>query len=123
MIVADTSVWIGHLRGQDRRVVAALERGEILMHEFIIGELACGNLRNRGELLDLWSRMPHAPAATHGEVLVFLHQHRLMGSGLGYTDVHLLASTALAGTAKLWTRDATLAAAAAKLGLAHDPSR
>ena len=119
MILVDTSVWIDHLRWQDTRLSIALENGEVIMHPFVIGELACGNLRNRRELLSLWSNLPSAPAATDREALAFIDGNRLMGSGLGYIDVHLLASTALAGTATLWTKDRQLAAAAAKLNLAH----
>jgi predicted nucleic acid-binding protein len=117
MILADTSVWIEHLRGREPRLPEVLETDEILMHPFVVGELACGNLRNRRELLSLWQRLTPATSASHDEVLVFVDQHQLMGRGLGYVDVHLLASAALS-SARLWTNDRPLIAAAAKLGLA-----
>jgi predicted nucleic acid-binding protein len=123
MIVVDTSIWIDHLKRGDAELSDALEGDTVLMHPFVIGELACGNLRNRKELLSLWSRLPSAPTATDAEALAFIERHRLMGAGLGYIDVHLLASTALAGTARLWSRDRQLAAAAAKLDLARDALR
>lgn len=120
MILADTSVWIDHLRWPNATLADALAGDEIVMHPFVIGELACGNLRNRRELLALWANLPFAPSATDEEVLRFIDKQKLMGIGLGYVDVHLLASTALAGTAKLWTKDRQLATAAAKLNLVHD---
>ena len=118
MILVDTSFWIDHLRSRNARLVAALEWQEVAVHPFVVGELACGNLRNRAELFALWASLPAAPLATDDEVLTFIESHRLMGRGLGYVDVHLLASVALGGDLKLWTRDAALAKAAGRLGLA-----
>jgi predicted nucleic acid-binding protein len=122
-ILVDTSIWVDHLRGRETRLARVLEDELVLMHPFVIGELACGNLRNRVELLSLWSRMPSAPTASDAETLRFIEQHELMGIGLGYIDVHLLASTALAGDARLWTTDRRLAIVAARLRLAHQASR
>ena len=119
MILADTSVWVEHLRRHNAALSQALEAGSILMHPFVIGELASGNLRNRAALLALWSDMPAAPAATHDEVLEFIDRQKLMGSGLGYIDVHLVAAVALTGGGRLWTRDVTLGAAARRLGMAY----
>lgn len=121
MILADTSVWIEHLREGVPALAAALERGTVLTHPFIVGELACGNLRNRVELLSLLADLPAALVASDAEALDFIERHALMGRGIGYVDVHLLASTALAGTARLWTRDKRLASVAAELGLAVQP--
>ena len=118
MLLADTSIWVDHLRRPNEQFVAALEGDVVLVHPFVVGELACGNLRNRRELLSLLAKLPFAPSATHEEALTFVDRHKLMGSGLGWVDLHLLASTALAGTARLWTRDRQLAAAAARLKLA-----
>lgn len=119
MILADTSLWIEHLRRGHAGLAAALEREEVLVHPFVVGELACGNISNRAELLELLGRLPAAPRATDREVLHFIEHRRLMGKGLGYIDAHLLASTALVGTARLWTRDRSLADVAARLDLAH----
>ena len=89
----------------------------MLTHPFVIGELACGNLRNRREVLALLGRLPSAPAATQAEALAFLERRRLMGRGIGFVDVHLLASAVLAAPARLWTLDRRLAAIARELEL------
>ena len=122
MILADTSLWVEQLRRPNGPLTAALDAGMIVMHPFVIGELACGNLRNRRTLIELWSDLPSAPTATDSEALRFIERHALAGTGLGYVDVHLLASAALASGAKLWTTDRPLAAAAVRLQLAHDDS-
>ena len=119
MILVDTSVWVDHLRDGTPALAAALEQGRVLTHPFVLGELACGNLKNRGEVLQLLGELPAAPMATDPEALDFIERRALMGRGIGYVDVHLLASVALAGTARLWTRDKRLAAVAADLKLAY----
>lgn len=120
MILADTSIWIDHLRAQEATLAAMLESGQVLIHPFVLGELACGNLRNREEVLELLGNLPPAPAATDAEALDFIARRTLMGRGIGYIDVHLLASVALAGTARLWTRDRRLAAVAAELNVSFN---
>ena len=85
-------------------------------HAFVIGELACGNLNRREEILSLLAALPEAPAADQDEALAFVETHRLMGLGLGWIDVHLLASASLARL-RLWTLDGRLGSAAARLGL------
>ena len=119
MILVDTSVWADHLRKGVPALASALEQGNVLMHPFVRGELACGNLKNRGEVLRLLEELPGAPIATDCETLDFIERRAVMGRGLGYIDVHLLASVALAGTARLWTRDKRLAVVAVDLKLAH----
>jgi len=119
MILVDTSVWVDHLRDGTTALAAALEQGRVLTHPFVLGELACGNLKNRSEVLQLLGELPAAPMATDPEALDFIERRALMGRGIGYVDVHLLASVALAGTAQLWTRDKRLAAVAADLELAY----
>ena len=118
MMLVDTSVWIDHLRHGDAALTAALEAGQVWMHSFVLGELACGNLRSRVEVLGLLQALPPMPVSTDKEVLFFIDQHELMGRGIGYIDVHLLASARLGGT-QLWTRDKRLHTVAAELGLAH----
>ena len=118
MILVDTSVWIDHLRMGEPSLAAALEGGRVMMHPFVLGELACGNLANRSEVLELLGDLPAAPTATDPEALDFVERRALMGRGIGYIDVHLLASIALSGDACLWTRDRRLAAVAAELELA-----
>lgn len=116
MILVDTSVWVDHLNRGDAELVQQLERGEVLVHPMVIGELACGTLRNRGQILADLMLLPFAPRATDAEALLFLERHQLMGRGLGFIDVHLLASVALDGGATLWTRDHRLARVAKALG-------
>ncbi len=119
MILVDTSVWVGHLRKGDRRLAELLTASNVLMHPFVIGELACGNLRKRDQILALLKDLPRASVAMDDEALFFIERHTLMGRGLGFVDVHLLASVALHGTARLWTRDKRLRAAADSLGIGH----
>lgn len=117
MILVDTSVWIDHLRSGDEDLTALLNRSQVLMHPFVLGELACGNLANRDEVLGLLKDLPRSPVATDNEVLIYIEQQILMGRGIGYIDAHLLAAVALEGTARLWTRDKRLHAVADALSL------
>lgn len=117
MILVDTSVWVDHLRHGNARLAALLDEVQVTTHPFVVGELACGNLGNRAEILFLLQNLPRAPAAADDEVLHFIDQRRLMGRGIGYIDAHLLAATALAGLDRLWTLDRRLATLADELGL------
>ena len=119
MIVVDTAVWIDYLRGAETALASLLSEGQVLAHPMVVGELACGNLRNRDEVLGLLGGLPRAPAATDQEVLAFIEHHRLMDRGIGYIDAHLLAATALASPSQLWTNDRRLSETAARLGLAY----
>lgn len=119
MILVDTSVWVDHLRHGEPRLVQALESSLVLSHPFVIGELACGDLRDRARVLAALESLAQSPMATHAETLAFLHRYKLYGRGIGWTDVHLLASTALAAGSLLWTRDKRLAAVATNLGLGY----
>ncbi|MEQ8484662.1 MAG: type II toxin-antitoxin system VapC family toxin [Pseudomonadales bacterium] len=121
MILVDTSIWVDHLRRSDARLVRALNNAQVLTHPFVIGELACGNLKQRATVLALLRDLPRSSHASEDEVLFFIDQHELMGRGIGYVDAHLLAATTLSGPAGLWTRDRRLGAIAEQLGLAHVP--
>lgn len=121
MILADTSVWVDHLRRGSADLARFLDAGEVLVHPFVIGELACGNLRNRREILDLLGGLPSAVTATDAEVLHFVDERRLAGKGIGWIDAHLLASTALTAGARLWTRDRRLATIAGHFGWTFVP--
>jgi hypothetical protein len=113
-MLVDTSVWVDHLRRGNARLESCLENGEVECHPFVIGELACGNLRNRAEVLQLLAALPRVLAADHEEVLAFVESKRLMGRGLGWVDAHLLVSALLSRTS-LWTLDKRLAAEASAL--------
>lgn len=117
MILADTSVWIDHLRAGDQQLASLLDQSSILVHPFVIGELACGRLHDRSLVLDLLGQLPCANVATDSEVLGFIERHSLDGCGIGYVDANLLASVALSAPATLWTRDRRLARVARNLDL------
>ncbi|MEO8145005.1 MAG: PIN domain-containing protein [Betaproteobacteria bacterium] len=119
MVLADTSVWVEHLRRGEPRLAALLEAGEVLCHPFVVGELACGNLRNRGEILGLLAALPGLGKAGDEALLAFIARHELHGKGMGLVDIHLLTACALARW-PIWTLDARLAKAATRLGLALD---
>lgn len=118
MILADTSVWVDHLRRGNTTLAARLETEQIACHPFIVGELACGTLRRRREILRLLERLPMLSTVEHGEALALVEARRLGGRGLGWVDVHLLASV-LVEAAQLWTLDRRLAACALALGVSH----
>jgi hypothetical protein len=120
MILVDTSVWSDHLRAGDAALATMLNDREVLMHPFVLGEMACGNLRNRTMVLRLLEGLPQSAVATDAEVLFFIDQRELMGRGMGYIDAHLMASVSLSRPAKLWTRDKRLRAVARSLALDSD---
>jgi predicted nucleic acid-binding protein len=117
MILVDTSVWVEHLRRGLPRLATLLQEGSVLIHPWVIGELACGNLRNRGEVLELLHGLPAASAASDSEVLLLIEREQLMGRGIGYVDAHLLASARLSHC-RLLSQDRRLAAVAPERGLA-----
>jgi predicted nucleic acid-binding protein len=113
-MLVDTSVWVAHFRVGNARLGRLLEEGHVACHPFVIGELACGTLRDRATVLGLLQRLPEVPVASHAEAMSLVERHRLAGSGLGWRDVHLLASTLL-GHARLWSLDRPLRDAAVGL--------
>jgi predicted nucleic acid-binding protein len=117
VILVDTSVWVDHFRRGNARLEVLLLADSVSCHPFVIGELACGNLRQREEVLTLLGELPTSRVATHAEALTLLDAHQLMGRGLGYVDLHLLAA-ALMDRLPLWTLDKRLAGVADRLGLA-----
>ena len=118
MVLVDTSVWVSHLRETHTGLVGLLNDGEGACHPFIVGELACGNLKNRRTILSFLEALPMAIAVEHEEVLTFIESHDLMGKGLGYIDVHLLASAVLTGL-PIWTLDKKLEQVAEMLHCKH----
>lgn len=120
MILVDSSVWVDHLRASEPALVELLNTGQVLAHPFVVGELACGNLKNRKAVLSLLQNLPAAPIATDEEALFFIERHGLMDRGIGYVDAHLLSAVSLAGTGRLWTRDKRLLAVAESMSLAFE---
>ncbi len=114
MVLVDTSVWVSHLRDGDSLLESLLNSGMVVWHPFIVGELACGNLKKRSEILSLLNALPLVKLATHEEVMRFIDLRHLMGKGLGYVDVHLLSSAMISETPIL-TYDQKLREIAAKL--------
>jgi len=114
MVLVDTSVWVSHLRETNDGLVELLNDAKVLCHPFVVGELACGNLKNRNAILSLLEALPGAHEVAHDEILTFIEARKVMGKGLGYIDVHLLASAVLSGVS-LWTLDKKLDKAAEEL--------
>lgn len=123
MILVDTSIWIDHLRSGDHRLVSLLERGEVLSHPSVVGEVGLGSLRQRGAIIESLQALPMAVVAADDEVMLLIEQHRLFGRGIGWIDAHLLASARLTPGARLWTNDKRLSALAQTLGVAASLSR
>jgi predicted nucleic acid-binding protein len=116
MTLVDTSVWVDHFRNGNTELQNLLQSNEVLMHPFIMGELSCGTMRNRGEILRLLQELPEALVAEHEEVLGLVERKRLWGRGIGWIDVHLLAS-ALLSRSTIWTLDRQLSRVASSLAL------
>lgn len=120
-MLVDTSVWIDHFRRSHPALVAALERGDVECHDFVLGELACGTLPRRDTVLTLMQTLPRIAPVPHGETMALVVERRLSGRGLGWVDVSLLAATLIAGV-RLWTLDRRLRAVAHELNIAWQPS-
>jgi predicted nucleic acid-binding protein len=116
MVIVDTSIWVTHLRQGSRQLEKLLMNAEVMCHPFIIGELACGNLENRNEIMSLLQSLPMAPTVEFDEFLFFIDRNHLMGKDVGFVDVHLLASARLIRI-PLWTGDKRLKSAADQLEL------
>jgi predicted nucleic acid-binding protein len=121
MVLVDTSVWVAHLRDGNKRLEALLHEGHVFCHPWIIGELACGNLKNREPILSFLQQLPMAAVARHEEMLIFIERHALMGKGLGWIDTHLLASAFLSNV-PLWTLDKSLDRISSSLRLSYPDS-
>ena len=117
MTLVDTSVWIDHFRKNNPALKELLVSGKVVVHPFIVGELACGNLKNRAEILHLLSELPQAVIAEHYEVMNFIEKNILYGTGMRWIDVHLIAS-ALLTDLQIFTYDKAIAETASELGIA-----
>ena len=120
MVLVDTSVWVDHLCKDNTPLVNLLNQGRVSIHPFVIGELACGNLGNRKEILSLLQALPQTEKASDDEILFYIEKNQLSGKGLGLIDVHLLASAQLSDNL-FWTKDRRLHETAKKMKLAYTP--
>lgn len=118
MVLVDTSVWISHLREKNPRLETLLEDAQVVSHDFVMGEMACGRLRNRDEVLTLLQALPRVSVVSQTELIHFIEKRSLAGRGLGFVDMHLLAAAQLMGVA-LWTLDRRLAEVTGDLKLAY----
>lgn len=123
MILVDTSIWIDHFHVGDPILSGLIAERRVVMHPFVIGEVAVGSMRNRSIVITMLSELPRAVAADDEDVLRFIADHELSGIGLAYVDVHLLAACRIGGTVRLWTRDRRLRGVAERLGVAADVER
>ena len=123
MILADTSVWVDHLRAGDHALVELLQESRVLGHPWVVAEIALGSLRNRQTVLSLLDGLPQAPVATIYELRHLIVRPTLFGRGVGLVDVGLLAACLLVPGCRLWTRDKRLAAVAGEMSVAFSPER
>ena len=119
-VLVDTSVWVKHLREGDHHLAELLEQGNVACHPFIIGELACGGIKKRNEILGLLNDLPSTDLLDHSEVMEFIESRQIMNKGIGYIDVHLLGS-GLISEIPLWTLDKALQKTAGLLSIRYEP--
>lgn len=118
MILVDTSIWIGHFRKGNAHLQELLVKGYVSCHPFIIGELACGNLKQRSNIILLLHALPSVNTVSNDEALYFIEEKRIVGLGIGIVDVHLLASAIMTNT-HLWTTDSRLKEVARRLDILY----
>lgn len=122
MVLVDTSIWVNHLRNGDRHLEKLLFDGDVACNAFVIGELACGSVKNRKEIISLLQALPQTPLIEFQEYLYFIEQNKLYGRGIGFVDINLLASAQL-GQTLLWTADKRLKTAATELCIDYQKKR
>lgn len=120
MVLVDTSVWIDHLRTGSSALTKLLSGFRVFTHDYVIGELACGSLKNRKRVLNYLGNLPRSKKASHDEMMFFIDRHGLSSRGIGYVDVYLLASAAISNM-PIFTSDKRLAVVAGELGRLYKP--
>ena len=118
-VLVDTSVWINHFRCNDRHLIALLRENQVLMHVMVIGELACGNTKDRAKMLSYLRALPRLPEAQTEDVIDYIENRKLMRKRIGLIDAHLLHATEIRDNTKLWTKDESLHFAAKELGIGY----
>lgn len=117
MILADTSIWIDHLRSGNKEMRRHLDQGQIVIHPFIVAELALASLGERAKTLALLDLLPQVRVARLSELRLVIEARRLYNLGIGLTDAHLIASVFIDSPTLLWTKDKRLRRVAEKLGI------
>jgi predicted nucleic acid-binding protein len=120
VVIVDSSVWINHFNSSDLDLVVLLDSNRVLMHDFVLGEIACGSLKARIQKLELLNDLPKSAVADISEVLFFIEKNKLMSKGIGFVDTHLLASASIS-KCKVWTYDKRLQLAAEQLKVSYQP--
>lgn len=120
-VLVDSSIWVGHFKQRNERLVALLEAGAVISHPYVVAEVACGTPPSRRAIIDMLGELEQAPVATHDELLTLLEARQLYGRGCGLVDISLLASTLISERTWLWTADRKLEALATELGKAYRP--
>lgn len=118
-VLVDTSVWVGHFKQRNERLVALLEEGRVVCHPYVVVEVACGTPPNRRDIIALLGELESTPVATPDEVLHMVERHKLSGRGYGFVDMSLLASALLSDQVQIWTADKRLELLASELNRAY----
>jgi len=118
MILPDTAIWIDHIHGKNDQLAALLRGDQVLMHPFVLGEIALGSMKHYDSILESLLTLKQAPIVSDEEVRFMIKRHKIMGTGVGYTDAHILASVTVVDGASIWTRDKRLSAVALRMGVA-----
>lgn len=119
MILPDAAIWIDHIHGKDEQLVALLRVGRVLVHPFVVGEIALGSMKRYDAIIESLTTLKPAPVASDDEVRVMIRQHKIMGAGIGYVDAHILASAMLVSGSAVWTRDKRLRRVAEAMDIAY----
>ena len=118
IILVDTSVWINYLREGDPNLSQLLEQGLVACHPFTVGEIACGGIKNRREIINLLNDLPSVVTLDHSDILDFIENRKIMNKGIGYVGIHLLGS-ALVSDTPLWTFDKALKKIATQFSIGY----
>jgi predicted nucleic acid-binding protein len=118
MILPDTAIWTDHIHGKDKQLEFLLRGDRVLVHPFVIGEIALASMKRHDAIIEAMTILRAAPVATDEDVRFMIKQHTIMGTGLGYVDAHILASARLVPGSSIWTRDKRLKAVAQRMGVA-----
>jgi len=117
MILADTSIWIDYLRGRNATMHSLIQNGRIVMHPFVVADMALGSLQNRLKTLALMEMLIPVQVARLNEVRRMIEAQSLYSKGIGLTDAHLVASCLITPQTQLWTRDTALGRVALLMGI------